>query len=159
MPRDEAYVTSGVQDTVVAVWCGDPTGTRVQGLADHLRQVAASSGAPVFLFNVITWSTPVPASEARGVLQVQFDSMRGQVGAAAIVLEKTGLEGSLSRTVLSTLVTITKRPFPMRIFAVRRDAAQWLRSNGCAASPQTLLALAESLEAKLIPAAPAHSGS
>jgi len=151
MPTDEAYATSGVQDALVAVWCGEPTAERLVALADQMRLLAARSGGRVFLFNVITTTTPVPTTEARAVLQEQFESMRGQLIAAAIVLEKSGLHGSLSRTVLSTLATVTKRPFPMRIFSVRRDAAHWLRTSGCAASPQTLAALADTLASKLKP--------
>ena len=66
----------------------------------------------------------------------QFSAMRGRL--LGMVTEKTGNEGSVSRAVSSTLITIRRQPFPMRIFAVRRDAATWLSNQGCTTSSKTL---------------------
>ena len=102
MAFDEAHATSGLQDTLVAVWRGDPSAERMNALGDQLRAIAKSNAGRVFLFNVITESTPLPPAEGRAESVKQFASMRGQLVAASIVLEKTGLEGTLARTMLST---------------------------------------------------------
>jgi hypothetical protein len=50
---------------------------------------------------------------------------------------------------LSTFVTISGRPFPMRVFALRRDGAVWLGSQGSTASATALVSLADALRLKL----------
>jgi len=149
MVLDEAYAMNAVRDTLVAVWRADPSPERIDALADQMRAIAKRNNSRVFLYNVITHSTPVPSAGARATLQKHFNGMRGTLMGAAMVLEKTGVEGALSRTVLNTLVTITRQPFPMRLFAVRRDAAIWLGNQGGAASGVALTSMAESLEARL----------
>ena len=150
MAFDEAHATSGIQSTLVAVWRGDPTPHRVRDLADQMRAIAERSSGRVYLLNVITASTPVPSAAARAALQREWAAMRGTLMAAAIVLEKGGIEGTLSRAVLSTIATATRQPFPMRVFASRRDAATWLVGSGCGTSVAALTNLAESLEQKLV---------
>jgi hypothetical protein len=158
MALDDAFATSGLQDTLVVVWRGDPTPERVSALAEHLRGIARRNDGRVFLFNVITATTPLPSPESRTRLQAEFASMRGQLKAASIVLEKMGVDGAVSRAVLSTLITISRRPFPMRVFPARRDAASWLGTVGCSASTAALLSLADSLAMKLRSVSSAPSG-
>lgn len=149
MPLDDAHASSAVQDVVVAIWRGDPSAERVNGLGETLRTAARRSADRVYLYNIITNDTPLPNAEARAALQTQFASMRGQLVAAAIVLEKIGAEGALSRAILTTVVTVSRQPFPMRIFSRRRDALIWLKNQGCAASAATMSTLAESLWRRL----------
>lgn len=145
MALDEAHATSNVRDTLVAIWRGEPTPERLGALADQLRAVAQRSSGRVYLYNVITPETRVPSPAARSALQSHFISMRGQLIAAAIVLEKTGAQGALSRAILKTLLTITRQPFPMRVFSVRKDALAWLASQGCGAHPNALATLTDQL--------------
>jgi hypothetical protein len=149
MAWDQAYVTIDLADTLIAVWQGDPTSARVTALADEMRDLGQAYRSRIFLYNVITAATAMPSAEARDVLRMQFERMRGQLGAAAIVLEKLGIEGTLSRTVISTVLTISQRPFPLRVFPTRRDAANWLVSQGCRPEAAQILAEAEALEARL----------
>jgi hypothetical protein len=146
---DEAHATAVVQDTLVAVWTGDPDAARVTALGAELRSIAQRHHGCVFLFNVITVSTPVPTRESLSALQKQFVALRGQLKALAVVLEKTGVEGTLSRAVLSTTLTVARQPFPMRVFAHRRDGAGWLGSQSCSVPSERLLSLASSLELQL----------
>lgn len=149
MAWDQAHVTSDLADTLVVVWQGEPSAARLVALADEMRELAHAHRSRVFLYNVITASTAMPGPEARETLRVQFESMRGQLAAAAIVLEKVGLEGTLSRTVLSTVLTISHRPFPMRVFPARRDAATWLVGQGCRPSQSEIIDEAGALEERL----------
>jgi hypothetical protein len=158
MAIDSAYATSGLQDTLVAVWQGEPTAERMRALGDQLRGIARANAGRAFLYNVITESTGMPSAAARVESQTQFASMRGQLMAASIVLEKTGLESTLSRTMLSTFITLSQRPFPMRVFAVRRDAALWLGSCGSVASATAIMSLADALRLKLRERSVAVSG-
>jgi hypothetical protein len=159
MAIDSAHATSGQQDTLVAVWQGDPTPERMRAMGDQLRAIARANSGRVFLYNVITASTGMPSAETRVECQTQFASMRGQLMAASIVLEKTGLEGALSRTMLSTFITLSQRPFPMRVFAVPRDAALWLSASGSVASATAISSLADALRLKLRETSIAQGGA
>jgi hypothetical protein len=149
MAQDYAFATKSVGDTLVAVWCGDPSAARVELLVEEMRAIAARNNSRVFMLKVITDPTPVPDAAARAALQKNFAAMRGTLMAAAMVLEKTGIEGTLSRTVLNTLSTVTRQPFPNRVFAVRRDGAVWLGNNGCTTPVTSLMSAAEGLELRL----------
>ena len=149
MAWDQAHVTSELADTLIAVWQGEPTVARVNALADQLRDVARMHRGRVFLYNVITEPTPIPSAEARDALRAQFESVRGQLLGASIVLEKIGVQGTLSRTVLNTLLTLSQRPFPMRVFPTRRDAAVWLSTLGCVPPPNALVQAADDLTEQL----------
>jgi hypothetical protein len=69
----------------------------------------------IHVLNVITEATGMPDHHARELLRLQFETMRGRVLALAIVLEKRGVLASLSRAVLSTVLVLSRRPFPMKI--------------------------------------------
>ena len=77
MAFDYAWATRGVQDTLVVVWRGDPSAERVEILVEEMRAIAARNKSRVFLYNVITDSTPVPTGPARAALQKNFNAMRG----------------------------------------------------------------------------------
>jgi hypothetical protein len=149
MLSDDAYAISGAQDTLVAVWQGDPSADRVNVLGDHLRLWAKRNAGRVYLYNVITATTRLPSAQARSALHAQFSSMRGQLQGLAIVMEKTGVEGSLSRAMLTTVFTVTRQPFPMRVFALRRDALIWLTRQGCTATADALTGVADTLTQRL----------
>jgi len=149
MLSDDAYAISGAQDTLVAVWQGEPSADRVNVLADHLRLWAKRNAGRVYLYNVITATTKLPSAQTRAAMQVQFTSMRGQLQGMAIVLEKTGVEGSLARAMLTTVFTVTRQPFPMRVFALRRDALTWLTRQGCLATADALTGVADTLTQRL----------
>jgi hypothetical protein len=150
MALDEAHATSAVQDVVVAIWRGEPNAERITGLGETLRLAARRNADRVYLYNIITNDTPIPNAAAREALQAQFASMRGQLLGAALVLEKLGAEGMLSRAILTTVFTVTRQPFPMRLFSRRRDALVWLKTQGCVASPATMTTLSDSLWRRLI---------
>lgn len=153
MAFDEAHATTVLGDTLVALWKGDPTAARITALGAELRAVAQRSQGRIFVYNIITASTPVPTYDSLAALQKQFNTMRGQLVALAVVLEKTGVEGTLSRAVLSTTLTVTRQPFPLRIFAQRRDGAGWLGSQSCSIPSDRLVSFATALEERLNAAA------
>lgn len=156
MPYDDGHATEAIQDVVVAVWRGDASAERINGLADTLRVAAQRNAERIYLYNIITHDTPIPNAAAREALQIQFASMRGRLMGAAIVLEKVGAEGALSRAILTTVVTVTRQPFPMRIFSRRRDALVWLKKQGCAASAASMTTLSDSLWKRMTGSAPAR---
>ena len=150
MLSDTDYAISGAADTLVAVWQGDPSADRVNVLGNQLRAWAKCNAGRVYLYNVITSTTGMPSASARAALQTQFESMRGQLLGCAIVLEKTGVEGTLARAVLTTLITVTQQPFPMRVFSLRRDALFWLARQGCTAKASALTGVADTLCQRLL---------
>jgi hypothetical protein len=149
MPLDEAHATNAVHDTLVTVWIGEPTPPRLLAIAEQLCQVAERNDGHVFMYNVITPTTIMPSAKGRAALQEQFAVMRGRLSALAIVLEKTGIQGQLARTVLSSIISVARRPFPMRVFGAGAEAATWLVAQGARASVAALTSNAEGLALKL----------
>ena len=132
MPSDCHFETSVRENTVVAIWMGEPTAERLSAMVEQLRAVWRQYQNGVYLLNVITKDTGIPDGDTRRTIAAQFESMRDRLKASAIVLEKSGVDGTLSRTILSTLVTISRRPFEMKIFSSREAAAAWLTTRGAA---------------------------
>lgn len=149
MPTAEVHATTTLQDTLVIVWRGEPDVARVDGVANELRIITQRNDDRVFLYNVVTAAMPLPQAKARAALQKHFDAMRGKLIAAAMVVEKTGVEGPLHRAVLSTLITITRQPFAMRVFSARDDGARWLNSQGCRPLASALVLRADALDRQL----------
>ncbi len=111
----DACAVDQVQNAVVGVWWGEPRASDLDVLASRLARLHQSNPAGVYLYTVITSTTAMPGSDAREHLRHHFESMRGKLLAMAVALEKTGLEGSFSRAVLSTVLVIARHPFPLRI--------------------------------------------
>jgi hypothetical protein len=97
----------------------------------------------------------MPGPAARETLREHFEQVRGRLAAMAVVLEKSGIEGALSRTVLTTVVTLSRRPFTLKVFSDRRDASVWLASQGAAPSAVEAMAAMRRLEVSVEVAAPA----
>jgi hypothetical protein len=143
---DDAFRLGAVGGVLVGIWRGEPTVRRLALLYERLSRAARGGEPSVLLYNVILPRTPVPSREARSALHRYFDEMRGRILGAAIVLEQDGVEGTLSRTVLSTLTTVTRKPFEMKVFRQRDVAAGWLSELSAAARPPALVACAAELE-------------
>lgn len=147
----QAFASTTVQNTLLAVWWGAPD---VHELARHYREIESVCGASkdgAFLLGVITPSTLIPGPAAREALRAQFERVRGRLLALAVVMEKTGIEGTLSRTVLTTLLTLSRRPFAMKIFADRRSALLWLAERGARVSPIEGTAALQRLDPQPLP--------
>jgi hypothetical protein len=148
---DEGYAFEALEDTLVTVWTGDPLPKRLTHMVARMNELHDQRAKGVFLFAVIRPSAGLPNPESRNLMQRQFQQMRNRLLACAVVLEKTGLEGALSRTMLSTLSTLTRQPFPLKTFAERAIAAQWLGERSAQARPSAVVALAAKLEQSLAP--------
>jgi hypothetical protein len=125
-----AYASAQLNNALAVVWTGDPSVVEVQRLFQELQVLWNKQEAGVYLLNVITVQTGMPSAPARDALRNYFEQARGKLRACAIVLEKSDIEGALSRTILTTLVTLARRPFVTKIFADRRSAALWLVTQG-----------------------------
>jgi hypothetical protein len=148
MSGDGWLQTSSLDNTLVAVWSGKPTVARLNTLVQALRQTYVAHPEGVYLYNLITVRTAMPDKAARELLAKQFESMRGKLLAAAIVLEHSGIQYTLSRAVIATLMTITRNPFALKTFDDRAVAAMWL-SGESGTSPPSIASLARDLEERL----------
>jgi hypothetical protein len=135
-----------LQNTLVAIWTGDPTVDQVVLFGRELEHLARRRSDGIHVLNVITAQVGVPDGPSRECLRRQFSAMRGQVLSLAIVLEKHGIAGSLSRAMLSTLITLSHRPFPMTIHLKRSEAAEWLSRKKGVPPAQRLLELLAGLD-------------
>ncbi len=119
----------------MAVWTADPSSAGLERMVQQLTELYARNPRGVYLLNVITKSCGIPTPDVRATILRQFVSMRGKLRAAAIVLEKSGIEAALSRAVLSGFVTITKRPFEFKVVDSDVDALRWLEALGADVTP------------------------
>jgi hypothetical protein len=152
MKSARAFAHASLQNTLITVWLGDPTVAELEILGRELDLLAKRHVKGIHLLNVITPSTGMPDSPARELLKRQFEAMRGRLLSAAIVIEHRGIVATLSRTVISTLMTLSKKPFELNIQSDRAHAADWLSTSEGVPPPRRLLEIATSLEAKLSPA-------
>jgi hypothetical protein len=148
MPGDRHFETAVEDNTLVAFWTGQPTAERLEVMVEQLQRVWRQHQTGVFLLNVITADTGIPDAETRRVILGQFESMRNRLLAVAIVLEKSGIDATMSRAILSTLVTISRRPFAMKVFSERAAAAAWLNKQG-GAGASAMIGVIRQLEGRL----------
>lgn len=141
MPTDISFIATSVENTLVAVWHGECTRTQLEHFGKELERLAARHPRGIYVLNVITEETGMPDNAARAYLEAQFASMRGRVKATAIVLEKRGIMGTLSRAILNTVLTISKRPFEMGIVGDRSEGVLWLAPRASQKSERLLAAL------------------
>jgi hypothetical protein len=146
---DRGYAADVVRNTLVVVWNGDPTIGRLEVTFARLVDLSKRYPDGVFMYNVILPSTGMPGSDARKLLQHQFESMRGALKGAVVVLEKSGIEGTLSRTIISTLLVLSRKPFAMKVFGLRREASEWLASHGNSHDGELWIARAAALTGQL----------
>ena len=119
-------------NTLVALWYGDCTLAVLEKFRAELELIATRNPSGIYVLNVISEETGMPDNAARKYLGEQFATMRGRIKAMAVVLEKRGIMGTLSRTILNTVATIARRPFEMSIVGDRSEGASWvaLRASG-----------------------------
>jgi hypothetical protein len=127
-----SYLVTTVGNTLIALWFGECTLLPLQKFRADLEQLAIRHPGGIYVLNVITEETGMPDNAARKYLGEQFATMRGRIKGLAVVLEKRGIMGTLSRTILNTVATIARRPFEMSIVGDRSEGASWvaLRASG-----------------------------
>lgn len=145
MPGDEHHETRVQENTLVVCWNGEPTEARLNAMVEQRQSLWNAHRRGVYLLTVIYAKTGFPDSNARKAMVAQFESMRDRLRASAIVLEKDGVDATLSRAIISTLLTMSRRPFAMKIFPRRAVATQWLAALGAPSSRTLELAIDESL--------------
>ncbi len=134
-----------VENTLIAIWWLKPEIASLVALVHQLRALHDNHPKGIFLYNVITATTEMPEPAAREALRDHFSSMRGKLFAAALIVEKPGIHGSLSRAVLTTIYTLSRAPFSMKIFSSRRAAAHWLAEHPMAIPAEAILTRIESM--------------
>jgi hypothetical protein len=127
--QSSSYVVTSVSNTLVAYWYGECTLPALEQFRGELEQVALRHPSGIYVLNVISEETGMPDNAARKYLGEQFATMRGRIKAMAVVLEKRGIMGTLSRTILNTVATIARRPFEMGIVGDRSEGASWVASR------------------------------
>ncbi|HVY25458.1 MAG TPA: hypothetical protein VHB79_02860 [Polyangiaceae bacterium] len=137
-----SFTTTSVDNTLIALWWGECTRPALEDFGRELERLSARHPRGIYVLNVITEETGMPDNAARAYLETQFASMRGRLKATAIVLEKRGIMGTLSRAILNTVLTISKRPFEMGIVGDRSEGAHWLAPRAAQRSERLMQALA-----------------
>jgi hypothetical protein len=138
-----------VGNTLVGLWFGECNLETLGSFSNELEALAAQRPQGIYILNIITDSTGVPDNATRALLQERFTAMRGRLLASAIVLEKRGIMATLSRAILTSVMTITKQPCEQVIFGDRGLAAEWLAKRPAVPSAETLLRATRALDPKI----------
>lgn len=144
------FALGAIDGTLLAVWAGEPNADHLGLAVDLMLELYRRHPGRLFMLNVITGSAGMPSEAVRARLREYFERMRGKIGAAAIVNEHRGILQSLSRAVISTLVTITRKPFPLKTFGDRGQALLWLAEHEGAPSFKLLEEGLRDLERALV---------
>jgi hypothetical protein len=123
---------------LVAVWLGEPDPRHLAEAVAKMEELHLQFRGRVVMFNVITSSAGMPDNRTREALRQHFEQMRGKLAAVALTIEHRGILHTLSRTIITTLVTMTRQPFPLKIFGARDEAAEWLAGYPGAPDPSAL---------------------
>lgn len=146
MERCNAFEHTTLHSTLVAVWVADPTLEAMRSFANELEKLWSRHRSGIQVLNIVGETTGIPDAPVRQLLSQQFESMRGRLLCMAVAVEKEGVAGTMSRAVLSTLLTITRRPFQMSVHFQRGQAAEWLAQQPNTPSAAQLLDVAASLD-------------
>jgi hypothetical protein len=128
---------------------GKPNSAELEQVANETLELAKRHPTGIYTYTLITEDARMPGATERALLQRQFEQLRGKLIAAAVALESSSISGRLGRTLLSTLITATKRPFQLRMFADRASAAAWLSGHPGTPSSADMQALVGTMERKL----------
>jgi hypothetical protein len=145
----QAYRHAFVGNTLVGLWFGECNLETLGAFSEELSQLAARQPNGVYILNIITDTTGVPDNATRGLLQERFMAMRGRLLACAMVLEKRGIMVTLSRAILTSVMTVAKHPCEQAIFGDRGLAADWLAKRSSSPSVEKLLGATRALDPKV----------
>jgi hypothetical protein len=137
------------QNALVAVWLGEPDPHHLSEAVAGMEKLHLQFPGRVLMLNVIGETAGMPNAATREALRGQFEQMRGKLAAAAVVIEHRGVLHSLSRAIVTSLVTISRQPFPLKVFGDRGLAAEWLATHRGAPDAAALTALALQLERRM----------
>ncbi|MBX7083634.1 MAG: hypothetical protein K1X88_30775 [Nannocystaceae bacterium] len=113
---------------VVVVVRSSPNGEDVLALEQALAELRARGHdhAAIIHCSVANGPGAPPDDGARARYRTMMQDRATIVRASAIVIEQEGFVGSLIRSVLTSLLFLTRAVYPTRAHASMRDAADWL---------------------------------
>lgn len=123
------FALGAVDGTLLAIWAGEPNADHLGLAVELMLELHRRHPGRLFMLNVITGAAGMPSEAVRARLREYFERMRGKISAAVIVNEHRGILQTLSRAVISTLITITRKPFPLKTFGDREQALIWLSEH------------------------------
>lgn len=141
-PTDRVSV---LDDIVIWLSLAAPPAPVVRQVRELVEGVTEQTGQQVTLFVVCTERTGIPdaASRAESVafLRDQAPSLR----AVAVAFEGEGFRVSALRSVMSGITIAVRRPYRVKLFATRKDAATWITDSPV--KREAILAAVAGLEA------------
>jgi hypothetical protein len=126
---DDALAIEAVGPLVVVVWRGLCTQARLDEMAEAMREVHRVEARRLLVFTLIGSSVPLPGAREREVMRGHFDAMRACIEGVAIVVEGDGVLDTIKRALLTTVITLAKRPFAYKMFADPKPALRWLTAT------------------------------
>jgi hypothetical protein len=141
---EETDRVSVLGDIVIWLSLAAPPAPVVRRVRTLVEQVTAQTGRQVTLFVVCTEQTGIPDAASRAESVAFLREQAPSLAAVAVCFEGEGFRVSALRSVMSGITIAVRRPYRVKLFATRKEAAAWATQSP--ALREALLAAVAELE-------------
>ena len=126
---DSGHVQASSQRVYYTYSRAEASPRNIDSMVANLEDFVRASKRPVgYLLQLSAKARPPSAADRNRVTQM-FNDCAYRLAGVAVVVEAEGFSGALLRSALTTVFTISRKGFVVRIFASVKDAAGWLASS------------------------------
>jgi hypothetical protein len=137
---------SVLDDIVVWLSLAAPPAPVVRQVRELVERVTSQTGHQVTLFVVCTERTGIPDAASRAESVAFLRDQAPSLAAVAVAFEGEGFRVSALRSVMSGITIAVRRPYRVKLFATRREAASWVTESPL--KRDAILAAVADLEAR-----------
>ena len=120
---------SVLDDIVIWLSLAAPPAPVVRQVRELVERVTAQTGRQVTLFVVCTERTGIPDAASRAESVAFLRDQAPSLAAVAVCFEGEGFRVSALRSVMSGITIAVRRPYRVKLFATRKEAANWATEN------------------------------
>jgi hypothetical protein len=114
---------------MMSVWHLQPTYETFDLRNRELKQVAARHPGKCGYVDVIEPGSKAPPDQLRKLAVQVFRDVGKDLACIAFVVDESGLQSALKRSVLTTLTFLLPQVQPSKVFKKPSDMAEWMRSR------------------------------
>jgi hypothetical protein len=123
---DERFAMSQVGDVCIGIWRKKPTLASFNAQRDLLTQAVVSGADGAGYICIIESSAEPPDDEIRRASARMVTSQGTKLKRVACVIEGSGFQAAITRSVLSGILRFIRTPSPIKLFASAPVAAAWM---------------------------------
>lgn len=119
---DEHVTLASWRDLVVIIWKGETRVEAIERSEEQLALLAPRFPGGLWMLTIVEEQAPAPAADARQALSGLLARAAPFVRCSSVVFEGSSFRASLVRSVVSTLVLLSRIRFPHRVFGTLEQA-------------------------------------